>query len=182
MRDKRVGFSLIGVLVGITIILIVSNIGYIYFRNARERQEIKTAKVKICQTIQTYSSLAFKNQKEYYLIFDYNTKNIIIKNRETNIKINLPKRLEYVSIFDKKAISGRNAKITKNGNITPSFSIYIFGYDHIARYRISFFGFDIIKYMRINVYKNMGDKSATYQNISNFHKRWKYKKVKWREI
>ena len=72
-------------------------------------------------------------------------------------------------------------KITKDGNITPSFSIYIFGYDDIARYRISFYGFDMVKFMKINIYRNMKNKKVKYDNIVSYHEKFAYEEDEWKK-
>ena len=43
----------------------------------------------------------------------------------------LPKKLKYSSVFDNEMVEKLDVKVTKHGNITPSFSLYIFGYDEI---------------------------------------------------
>ena len=88
---------------------------------------------------------------------------------------------EVFTTYGIKAQEKFNAKITSHGNITPSFSIYIFDYNDIAQYRISFYGFDLIKYMQINVYRNINDTTPKYNTILNFHNKWTTTNPKWKE-
>ena len=84
-------------------------------------------------------------------------------------------------VYNKENVEKFEVKITRDGNITPSFSIYIFGYDDIARYRISFYGFDMIKFMKINVYKNIKNKKAKYKDIVSYHEKFAYEEDGWKK-
>lgn len=182
MKNKK-AFYLTDILIGISIFLLVTNIGFICIRKIKEEREINTAKILIYETFSTYATKAFYNKEHYYIRLDYTTKKLyVLKFMHVPLEIiQLPEKLNYVTIFDKTVQKEHLAKITRYGNITPSFSIYIFGYNNIARYRISFYGFDIIKYMKINIYKNKNDKNATYVNIHNFHKKWDGNSLSWVE-
>ncbi|WP_410208483.1 hypothetical protein [Fusobacterium sp.] len=164
------------------------DIGFIYFKKHSEKKEINEAKIKICDIFKTYATDALNREKKYIINLNYNTKEIqVLKNSLKEIeRVSLPENLYYTTIFktgdtDNKVQTLFTATITRNGNITPSFSIYIFGYDKIAKYRISFYGFQVIKFMQINIYKNIKDKKATYENISFYHKYWDIHKDKWKK-
>lgn len=171
---KTKGFYLINIIISISIFLILLNLGGIYLRNQREKQELKEAKTKIYDMFTTYRTLALNSSQRYYLSFDYTKKIITISTRKIKILkvIQLPSNLKYITIFHKKVQNNFLSEITPNGNITPSFSIYIFDYNDIARYRISLYGFELIKYFKINIYKNNEDKKVKYSTILNFHKKW----------
>lgn len=48
----------------------------------------------------------------------------------------------------------------------------------MAKYRIiSFYGFDIVKFMKINVYRNIKNKKAKYENIVSYHESFPMKKM-----
>lgn len=182
MKNKK-AFYLTDILIGISIFLLVTNIGFICIRKIKEEREINTAKILIYETFSTYATKAFYDKKIHYIKLDYTTKRLYVQSVFYDLieVVQLPENLNYATIFDKKVQTEHLAKITRYGNITPSFSIYIFGYNDIAKYRISFYGFDIIKYMKINIYKNKNDKNATYVNIHNFHKKWDGNSLSWVE-
>lgn len=182
MKKSR-GFSLVNILISISIALMILTLGYVCYRDFLEQQEIKRAKVEIYELFTTYSAKAFNDRITLSIKLDYLTKEITVyKYSVVPIEIiNLPKNLKYATIFDGDKVDIFTGNITKNGNITPSFSVYIFDYDDIAQYRISFYGFDILKYMKINIYRNRGDKTSTYSNILTFHKKWSTDNPKWEE-
>lgn len=181
MNNKK-GFYLINIIIIISIFLIIFNFGYFVIKDFNEKRDLETAKIEIFENINNLGYKAFLTSKTYYITFDYSKKIIIIKNYRKIIQIiKLPKRLKYVSLYDNEHKKAIKAKITKNGNINKAFSIYIFDSKGLARYRISFYSFDIIKYLKINVYKNMSDKSAKYNSIISYHKNWEKKKVLWKK-
>ena len=171
---KTKGFYLINIIISLSLFLILLNIGGIYLKYQREKHELKEARIKICEIFTTYRTKALNLNKRYFLSFDYRRKIVtIFTKRDRIIKIiQLPTKLEYITIFDKEVQKIFFAEITPNGNITPSFSVYIFDYKNIARYRISLYGFELIKYFKINIYKNNEDNKVKYDNILKFHKKW----------
>lgn len=179
--SKNRGFYLLNILVGISLVLFSLTLGFVWLRNYVESQEIKRAKTEIYEVFATYSAEAFNSKKNLSIELNYLRKDIRIYENTMVIldKVYLPKKLNYITIYDKGPTQVFRGRITNNGNITPSFSIYIFDYSDIARYRISFYGFDIIKYMRINIYRNRKDKSARYDDILNYHNHWENVKSDW---
>lgn len=181
--NKNRGYTYLNIVVSILVILSLMYVGIIYYRNLKEKIEVDEAKQKIVNIFTDYSAKAFDNEKAYNIKIDYILKKIIIyenilKERE---KIKLPASLKYATVYNKENVEKFEVKITRDGNITPSFSIYIFGYDDIARYRISFYGFDMIKFMKINVYKNIKNKKAKYKNIVSYHEKFAYEEDGWRK-
>lgn len=173
MKKTR-GFYLINIIITLSLILILFNLGCICLKYQKEKRELKEARIKICETFNTYRTRALNLNKRYFLSFNYKKKIITISTKKARIikVIQLPPKLKYITIFDKQVQNNFSSEITPNGNITPSFSIYIFDYKNIARYRISLFGFELIKYFKINVYKNTRDNKVKYANILEFHKKW----------
>ncbi|MHD0319097.1 hypothetical protein [Fusobacterium sp. THCT1E2] len=181
--NKNRGYTYLNIVVSILVILSLMYVGIIYYRNLKEKIEVDEAKQKIVNIFTDYSAKAFDNEKAHNIKIDYILKKIIIyenilKERE---KIKLPASLKYATVYNKENVEKFEVKITRDGNITPSFSIYIFGYDDIARYRISFYGFDMIKFMKINVYKNIKNKKAKYKNIVSYHEKFAYEEDGWRK-
>ena len=176
MKNRK-GFYLTNILFKISIVLLLINIGFAHINRQNEKREIKEAKLKIYNTVKTYANSARSKNEEYRFYLNYETKEIRIKYYDSFIeKIQLPKNLYYATIFgdaisDYSKQTKFDAKITRNGNITPSFSVYIFDYSKIARYRISFDGFQTIKFLEINIYRNHVDKDAKYEKILKYHRK-----------
>lgn len=182
MKNKK-GFCFIDILLQVSIILLLLSFGFIYFKKSLEREELIKAKTEIYELFTTYATKAYNSRTSYGVELDYLKKTIIISQSSVIQKevIHLPKNLKYITIFDKQTQQKFTTKITSHGNITPSFSIYIFDYNDIAQYRISFYGFDLIRYMQINVYRNISDKTPKYRTILNFHNNWTTTNPKWQE-
>ena len=182
MKNRK-GFCFINILLQISLILLLLSFGFIYFKKLIEREELIRAKTEIYEVFTTYGIKAHNSRTNYEVKLDYLKKNITISQMSVIDKeiIHLPQNLKYITIFDKQTQEKFNAKITSHGNITPSFSIYIFNYNDIAQYRISFYGFDLIKYMQINVYRNINDTIPKYNTILNFHNKWTTTNPKWKE-
>ncbi|WP_130891574.1 hypothetical protein [Fusobacterium ulcerans] len=181
--NKNRGYAYLNIVVSTLVILSFMYVGIIYYRNLKEKREVDEAKQKIVNIFTDYSAEAFDNEKAHNIKIDYILKKIIIyenilKEKE---KIKLPASLKYATVYNKENVEKFEVKITRDGNITPSFSIYIFGYDDIARYRISFYGFDMIKFMKINVYKNIKNKKAKYKDIVSYHEKFAYEEDGWKK-
>lgn len=182
MKNKK-GFCFVDIILQLGFIFLFISLGFICFKNYSEQQEVRKAKTEIYEFFTTYAIKAFNEKERFTIELDYVKKEITISvTAVVRVEIlKLPKSLKYITIFDKDKKEKFTANVTVNGNITPSFSIYIFGYDDIAKYRISLYGFDLIKYMQINVYRNIDDKTATYNGILNFHNNWTKRKTHWKE-
>lgn len=180
---KNKGFQLINVLVSMGILLLISSLGFVTWRNYKENFELKQAKIEIYELFSTYSLRSLNTYQKYYIDLNFLEKKIKVYSNSRDIVeiLKLPKKLNYTIVIKGKKQDFYSAHITENGNISPSFSLYIFGYDNIARYRISFYGFDIIKYMKINIYKNLNDKHVTLQTINDFHNSWTTANTNWKE-
>lgn len=178
---KKYAFYLVEVIITLAIFLIILDIGFYHIKEREEKFNINFAKILICENILTYSKKSLEKNKNFYFHFNFLKKEIKISNIiDKNIEVvTLPKNLKYTTIFDNRPVEVFSAKITRNGNITPSFSVYIFNRKNIAKYRISFYGFQIIKHLKINVYKNVKDFKPRYDNILNYHNNWEKNRKFW---
>lgn len=181
--SKNKGYTYLNIVVSTLIILSFMYVGIIYYRNLKEKREIEEAKQKIVNIFTDFSAEAFDNEKSYNIKIDYILKKIIVYENIIREKesIRLPTSLKYATVYNKENVEKFEIKMTKNGNITPSFSIYIFGYNDMAKYRISFYGFDIVKFMKINVYRNIKNKKAKYENIVSYHEKFSYEEDGWQK-
>ncbi|WP_289103791.1 hypothetical protein [uncultured Fusobacterium sp.] len=181
--SKNKGYTYLNIVVSTLVILSFMYVGIIYYRNLKEKREIEEAKQKIVNIFTDFSAEAFDNEKSYNIKIDYILKKIIVYENIIREKesIRLPTSLKYATVYNKENVEKFEIKMTKNGNITPSFSIYIFGYNDMAKYRISFYGFDIVKFMKINVYRNIKNKKAKYENIVSYHEKFSYEEDEWQK-
>lgn len=172
---------MIETVITVSLIFAFVNLGVFFVREQQEKTLLKEAKYKIIEVFYGYSEKAMLEKRIYRIKADYKEKTLTILTRNTIQTVKLPEKLNYITIYEKIPQTTFTSLITDNGNITPSFTIYIFDSKNIARYRISFYGFEILKYMKINVYRNLKDENATYDNIENFHRRWDTKNPYWKE-
>lgn len=181
--NKNKGLFLYDLLIKITLFILISNLGFLKWKDYQEKILIEQTKVNIYELFSTYGVKASNLNEKYFIKMDYLKKEIVILSltRKKLETLYLPKNLRYTTIFNNLKQDIFEAEITTTGNITPSFSIYIFDSNNIARYRISLYSFDIIKYLKINIYKNLNDNKAIYNNISNFHKIWTTTSKGWKE-
>lgn len=168
--NKTQAFTFFETIFLILLISLCINISFIYFQKFKETQNIIEAKLKINDAF-LYSSInSLNSHKEKKLQFDLVTKKIFIiddffKNER---EFSLPKNLIYYSTLNSNSYI-LNLNFTKNGNISQSFSIYIFDRKRNARYKISFYGFDRSKFLKINNYKHIGKNNINLSEISNYH-------------
>ena len=83
--------------------------------------------------------------------------------------IELPKNLIYFHTYTSN-LKNFKFSFTKNGNISKSFSIYIFNKEKKVRYKLSFYGFDRSKFLKINSYRKKNNNEINYNNIADYHK------------
>ena len=175
--SKNKGYTYLNIVVSTLVILSFMYVGIIYYRNLKEKREIEEAKQKIVNIFTDFSAEAFDNEKSYNIKIDYILKKIIVYENIIREKesIRLPTSLKYATVYNKENVEKFEIKMT------PSFSIYIFGYNDMAKYRISFYGFDIVKFMKINVYRNIKNKKAKYENIVSYHEKFSYEEDGWQK-
>lgn len=170
MYSLKRGYTLLEAVIVIGIISILSlgiGVGY---GNFRERLELEEAKIIIIGTMGKYRDMAYYTNKSYSFLIDTNGKYIEIWEDKSHIekkRFYLPKNLRYqVPTTNMGSIVTR---ITPNGNFADAFSLYIFGKNQKARYRLGFYSFLQLKYFKINLYRNVGAEGAVYGNIRNYH-------------
>lgn len=186
MKKTR-GFYLINIVLSLSVFLIFLNLGGIYLTRQQENKELREAKIKICEVLSTYRTKALNENCKYYIKFNYVKKIISISpffgrlDSNPSKVIKLPSNLKYTTIFDKETQKKFIVEITPKGNVVRSFSIYIFDYRELVRYRISIYGFELIRYFKINVYENTKRQKIYYNEISRFHSYLIKNRHNWRE-
>lgn len=169
VNNKTQAFTFIEVIISILILSLLLNFTFIKYQNIKEKQAILEAKLKINDAF-FYSSLNSLQSHDISTIkLDLTKKQITILNQfQKKIKqFNLPKNLIYYSTSNSH-LRTFNINFTKNGNIAKSFSIYIFNKKNYVKYKISFYGFDKSKFLKINNYKHIG-KNIHYSEIYNYN-------------
>lgn len=173
--DKTLAFTFFETIFSILIISIFLNIAFVKYQNMKENQAILEAKLKINEAF-FYSSLnALQNHSQQFIEFK-NRKIIVLNKTQEPIKeFNLPKNLAYYftnfnSINNSSINPNFTVSFTKNGNISESFSIYIINRKKQVKYRISFYGFDKSKFLRINNYKYISRKEIDLSELFEYHK------------
>lgn len=167
---KNKAFSLYEIIISIFIISIILNFSFVKYRDAKDLRDINEAKAKISEAFFVTSSQALKTHKRVYLDLDLINKKIVIYKR-LNVKneiIHLPKNLLYYHTYPIKTDSF-NITFTQNGNISKSFSIYIFDRNKNARYKISLYGFDRSKFLKVNNYRKFSKKNIKLKDIVTYH-------------
>lgn len=146
------------------------NIAFVKYREFKELRDINEAKTKITEAFYLVSTTSLKQKTEQELQLDLSAKKIIISNKSLKIQeIQLPKDLIY---YHTHTLNLKKLKLsfTENGNISKSFSIYIFNRAKKVRYKISFYGFDKSRFLKINNYRKKKNSEITYSNIDEYHK------------
>lgn len=172
IRYRR-GFTYVEVIMTISIVVILSLGGYIKYERFKESIQLREAKLKIEEIYSRYIIKSLDTKEKYEIILDLKNENIEVFLSKLNVRlenIELPKKLKYATIYDEVQLSKIKSMTTLDGNLSNSFTVYIFDYDGLAKYRIAFYNYQPNKFLKINIYKNMGVKDATYKNIVKYHK------------
>jgi len=116
------------------------------------------------------SATSLKQKTKQKLQLDLSAKKIIISNKSLKTQeIKLPKDLIYFHTYTSN-LNCLDLSFTQNGNIAKSFSIYIFNRAKKVRYKISFYGFDRSKFLKINNYRKKKNNEISYSKILDYHK------------
>lgn len=171
-KMKKGGFSLLELSVTMLLIMILIQTSIRYYRNYQENLDIQLVKHQISKLFRLYSLKSFYHEREYYFLVSDSEKFILVKNDFFNLeeKISLSPRLSY-HLTSASVQNLRYGHLTKHGNISPSFSIYIFDDSKNARYKITFSSFQQTKIVRIRHYKRNSKKKILKGNIEDYHKR-----------
>jgi type II secretory pathway pseudopilin PulG len=168
-RDR--GYSLVETVVVIAIFFIFLSIGSIKYRNLKETRSLLEGKIKIQDTFQRYVDLSFDSNTIYELEIDFKAYTIVIRDsikREMIERVNLPSDINYATPYDGIKKDKFKTTTTKNGNLSDSFTIYLFDYKKKARYRVAFYIYQKNQILKINTYINISAE-ANYDEIVTYH-------------
>ena len=167
---KNKAFSTFEIILSILIFSFLMNIAFVKYREFKELRDINEAKTKITEAFYLVSTTSLKQKTKQELQLDLSAKKIIISNKSIKIQeIQLPKDLIYYHTYTSN-LKKLKLSFTENGNISKSFSIYIFNKAKKVRYKVSFYGFDRSKFLKINNYRKKKNNEITYSNIDEYHK------------
>ncbi|MGL4534439.1 MAG: hypothetical protein ACRCUA_05235 [Fusobacteriaceae bacterium] len=97
-------------------------------------------------------------------------KEVVFKYGITTLEtLKLPKNIRYKIPREDAKSELLSTNMNYTGNMSHAFSIYIFGKSDVAKYRITFYTFSQLKYLSINLYKNIDAKEADYKNIYDYN-------------
>ncbi|WP_429190087.1 hypothetical protein [Fusobacterium sp. PH5-44] len=168
---KNDGFTFLDFIIVVTITMILISFSFVRIRKQNNLKNLNIAKILIYETYKKYAVLALDQRKEYHFNFDFKLHKITVFDGEYKIleEIDTPHSVSINTVYSDVILDKIESKITINGNITPIYSIYLFDSKKIAKYRISLYGFNTLKFLQINIYKNINDKKPTENGIINFH-------------
>lgn len=163
-------FSLLEVCVSALLVMIVIQISTSLYRNYQEHLDLQLAKIKISKLFYLYSMKSFYQRKAYYFTISDIEKTIEVKNSFFLLenKVVLPNHLSYY-LTSNSVLDQKYGHLTRNGNISPSFSIYLFGYQGFVKDKITFSSFEETKILRLRQYHKIKGKSVDMENIQKYH-------------
>ena len=168
--EKNKAFSTFEIILSILIFSILLNIAFLKYKEFKELRDINEAKTKITEAFYLVSTTSLKQKRKQELELDLSAKKIVISDKTLQSQdIELPKNLIYYNTYTSN-LKNFKFSFTKNGNISKSFSIYIFNKEKKVRYKLSFYGFDRSKFLKINSYRKKNNNEINYNNIADYHK------------
>jgi len=176
------GVTLIELVVVVALGAILLSIASLSVIKVKEGRALVEGKNKIVQALRQQLVKSFNTGEIYEIKFDYNIKKIEVR-EITGIKtlkeqLELPKILKYTTVYDDAKLSEAIALTNSKGGMVDSFSIYIFGVDDKARYRISIDKINKPSGLAyINTYKNKNS-DINYDNVQVKHYDFNYDKWK----
>jgi prepilin-type N-terminal cleavage/methylation domain-containing protein len=159
---KRLGFSLVEVIVAISIVLILSSVGLV----SNTKRSESNAKIMVEEQLPIFFETVFQKSNEsgkrYKIHCELSERVLEIREIETEVlldKLELPETLNYVFFNSKKElVSEIDRNTTNTGNISKGFSIYIFDRKGLAIDKFSLSNTtEFIKYAKLSEKKPTKD-------------------------
>lgn len=177
--NKKKGFFLFEFLVILSIILFLFSFSYVKILKIREEKDLEKAVLTISKTLEEYSTKSLLTSIGYKIKLNYNLYKIEIKKKSENKileeSINLPNKLKYRIPYtingSLKLLSNMDIETTINGNISDSFTTYIFDYKGIVKYRIAIYNFQENRLVKINIYKKIAGEKISEEELLDYHQR-----------
>lgn len=170
-NKKAKGFTLLETVATIAIVSIVTLFFWIKVETVQEKRDLEISSRIISEVYLKYIRRSIELNEEYILDIYLVDKKIEIKNKyEKKIEtVTLPKKLFYEVVYDKKLYKKFTTSTTSNGNLSKSFSIYIFNYKKYLKRKITFYVFNTNKILVINNYIKTESEKIPQENIIKYH-------------
>jgi hypothetical protein len=160
----------IRVLTTISILILLSYTIFIKSREYLESKYFTEANLKIISTYTKYRELSYYKNRSYTLIFDYLSSEITVKDSTKIVEIiKLPKEIDYYIPHIDVVRGTLTTTFTDNGNLSHAFTIYLLKKGGIASYRIGFYTFSQLKFLILNIYKNLNSDKPFLDTIESYH-------------
>ncbi len=175
MKNKEKGIVLIEILIILSILITIFTITFVTFRNIEEENDLEKAVIKISGVIDEYTLKSLSTGIIYKIDLDYLNKNIKIKTLtdRTEETVNLPLKLSYFVPYtidgSFQLIDKLSTTTTMNGNLSDSFTTYIFDYSEKIKYRIATYSFQENKILKINIYKKISGSAISKNELLEYH-------------
>lgn len=165
---KRLGFTLTEVIVTL---LVISSIFFSIFYIARKdsnKMELDLTMKRIESFFSKYSIKAHYTKNTILIDFELNKKIVIAKEEGRIVeRLKLSQKLNYEIVFDKKRNPNFQVEITRNGNLSRSFTLYILNLKNRLEKKITFYTFQKEKVLKINLYTK--NREIEYTDILDYH-------------
>ena len=176
MKNKEKGVILIEILIVFGILISIFSITFVSFKKIEEKKELEEAVIKISEIIDEYTLRSLSTGIIYKIDLDYIDKKIKIRKLsgdQIEESINLPKKLTYLVPYtingSPRLIEQLTITTTLNGNLSDSFTTYIFDYSEKIKYRIATYNFQENKILKINIYKKISGDSISKEELLKYH-------------
>lgn len=173
MYSLKKGYTLLEAVVVIGIITTLSTGVVMGYGKFQERLELEEAKIMIITNLGVYRDKAYYNGRNYKVYLHTGAKYIEFWENSSHIKkerYELPKNLSYKIPVNSGDFTGNlDSQLSFTGNLSDALTIYICGRDGKARYRIGFYNFLPLKYLVINLYRNVKADQVYYHTIESYH-------------
>lgn len=166
----RKGITLIETIIILFIVSIISLLSFIRVERYLEEKEIVRAKLLFQTLFSKYSKQSYYSGDIFTIKIYLEAKKIeVYKSTELKEKIVLPRELSYRIVYDRERQKIFTFQTTEQGNLSKSFTIYIFDKKNKARIRIALYIFQEDRILKINTYRNSNAKGITLDNIIEYH-------------
>lgn len=176
MKNKEKGIILIEILIVFGILISIFSITFVSFKKIEEKKDLEEAVIKISEIIDEYTLKSLSTGIIYKIDLDYIDKKIKIRKLsgdQIEESINLPKKLTYLVPYtingSSRLIEQLTTTTTLNGNLSDSFTTYIFDYSEKIKYRIATYNFQENKILKINIYKKISGDSISKEELLKYH-------------
>ncbi|MCQ8211929.1 hypothetical protein NON08_05225 [Cetobacterium somerae] len=168
---KNKGLTFLETIVSVTIIFLVSSFFVYQIINYNEKMDLESSRRILQMFFMKYLNKSIYEKNKYFIEINTLEKYVSVKklNTEEIERISLPPKLKYEIPYNNARNSKFKLETTITGNLSKSFTLYIFGYKEQVENRLAFYIFQKEKLLKINTYLNLTVKGINYNNIIEYH-------------